>query len=71
VSPSASWDREELTSRRVACPYCGELLELLIDGSAGSEEYVEDCEVCCNPMTVRARCDIEGSLTVEVQRQDD
>lgn len=44
---------------------------MLIDGSAGSEEYVEDCEVCCNPMNVRVRADAEGSLQVEVLRQDD
>lgn len=38
----------------VQCPYCGEEIEITLDpGSGGSQEYVEDCEVCCNPWRVR------------------
>ncbi len=37
----------------VQCPYCGEAIEITLDpGSGGSQEYVEDCEVCCNPWRV-------------------
>ena len=25
---------------------------MLLDLSAGNQSYVEDCEVCCNPITV-------------------
>ncbi|MCB1738996.1 MAG: CPXCG motif-containing cysteine-rich protein [Gammaproteobacteria bacterium] len=38
----------ELTS----CPYCDERIELLVDLSAGSASYVEDCPVCCQPILV-------------------
>ena len=35
----------------VDCPWCGETVELLVDTSGGdSQSYVEDCEVCCNPI---------------------
>ncbi|AGA89039.1 hypothetical protein Thimo_0164 [Thioflavicoccus mobilis 8321] len=34
------------------CPSCGEPLEILVDLSAGSQRYVEDCQVCCAPMVV-------------------
>lgn len=34
------------------CPYCGEPVQLLVDSSAGLQHYVEDCQVCCRPMTV-------------------
>ena len=37
------------------CPYCGEPIELLIDTSVAEQEYVEDCEVCCNPIEVDYR----------------
>jgi hypothetical protein len=38
----------------VSCPYCGEEIELLIDVGGGTlQEYVEDCEVCCRPCSVR------------------
>jgi len=36
----------------LACPYCGEPIELVVDDSAGSAAYVEDCPVCCRPMQV-------------------
>jgi hypothetical protein len=34
------------------CPYCWEQISMLLDFSAGSQSYVEDCEVCCNPIAV-------------------
>jgi hypothetical protein len=40
----------------VSCPYCGEPFETLVDVSAGSASYIEDCQICCQP--------IEMSLTV-------
>jgi hypothetical protein len=41
-----------LTSITTQCPYCGEAIDLLIDGSVDSQRYIEDCQVCCRPMTV-------------------
>ncbi|MBK1702168.1 CPXCG motif-containing cysteine-rich protein [Thiococcus pfennigii] len=41
-----------LETYRRHCPSCGEPLEILIDLSAGSQRYVEDCSVCCAPMVV-------------------
>ncbi|HEX2768649.1 MAG TPA: CPXCG motif-containing cysteine-rich protein [Geobacteraceae bacterium] len=35
-----------------ACPHCGERISMLLDLSAGSQSYVEDCEVCCNPIEI-------------------
>jgi hypothetical protein len=33
------------------------------DCSAGSQELVEDCMVCCSPMLIRTECDpITGAL---------
>ncbi|MCF8715410.1 CPXCG motif-containing cysteine-rich protein [Joostella atrarenae] len=31
------------------CPYCWEEISMLLDPSV-SQTYVEDCEVCCNPI---------------------
>lgn len=42
------------TGAVVNCPYCGEAIEITVDPGGGSEqEYVEDCEVCCQPWLVR------------------
>jgi transcription elongation factor Elf1 len=34
------------------CPYCWEQISMLIDMSQPSQNYIEDCEVCCNPIQV-------------------
>jgi transcription elongation factor Elf1 len=45
---------EGFTTRQYvfACPHCGERISMLLDLSAGSQSYVEDCEVCCNPIEI-------------------
>jgi hypothetical protein len=45
-----------------ACPYCGEPITMLLDPGSGLQEYVEDCEVCCNPIGLRVRVE-EGFVT--------
>lgn len=56
----------------VQCPYCGETFETEIDTSGGSQEYIEDCYVCCKPIIFRIEVDVDGELTAfEVQREND
>ncbi len=35
-----------------ACPYCAEPITVLLDPTVPSQEYIEDCEVCCNPILI-------------------
>lgn len=44
------------------CPYCWEEISMLLDPSTGSQKYVEDCEVCCNPIEIIAFFE-EGEVT--------
>ena len=46
------------------CPYCGELIELLIDCSIGVQEYIEDCYVCCRPIQVATSVTEDGDHNV-------
>ncbi|WP_424493156.1 CPXCG motif-containing cysteine-rich protein [Salinimicrobium sp. GXAS 041] len=34
------------------CPYCWEEISMLLDSSVRRQTYVEDCEICCNPIEV-------------------
>ena len=34
------------------CPYCWEDISMLLDRSVREQTYVEDCEVCCNPIEI-------------------
>lgn len=40
------------TTSEVTCPHCGETILLFLDLSVESQSYIEDCSVCCQPMTV-------------------
>jgi Cysteine-rich CPXCG len=46
----------------IQCPYCGEEFETAVDLSAGSFSYVEDCQVCCQPIDLAGEVDDAGKL---------
>ena len=55
----------------IECPYCGEHFETLVDTSAGSARYVEDCQVCCQPIEFKLEVDHEGGVqSLSTLRQD-
>jgi hypothetical protein len=56
---------------RVACPYCGEQFETSVDASAGLCSYVEDCQVCCQPIDMELRVDENGDFSELVLRRGD
>jgi transcription elongation factor Elf1 len=34
------------------CPHCGEEISMVLDLSVPRQTYIEDCEVCCNPIEI-------------------
>ena len=41
------------TEKKFKCPYCFERISMLVDLSEnGTQEYIEDCEVCCQPIQI-------------------
>lgn len=42
------------------CPYCWEQISMLIDTSQQHQNYIEDCEICCNPI----------QLDVQIENQE-
>jgi len=50
------------TTAEVFCPYCGESITLFLDLSVEEQTYIEDCSVCCQPMTVTYNAE-GGELT--------
>ena len=56
---------------QVQCPYCGEPFETRLDLSGGSASYVEDCQVCCQPIEFVTAVGAEGALeSLELRRGD-
>ena len=63
------WPDESVleSEAEVECPHCGETVSIRVDpGSGTSQEYVEDCPVCCRPWRVRVEYDPDGSAEVWV-----
>jgi Cysteine-rich CPXCG len=60
------------TSATVYCPYCNESIQIAIDPGGGTaQEYVEDCEVCCQPWAVSVRYQPDGTASVTVTALDE
>jgi hypothetical protein len=51
-----------LESVQLRCPFCGEQFEALADPSGGEAEYIEDCPVCCQPITLHLHLNDEGEF---------
>ena len=60
-----------LAEKRVNCPYCGEFIDVLIDPSVSEQEYVEDCQVCCNPIIFTVAVLNGRELQVVLSREND
>ncbi|MEJ2635493.1 MAG: CPXCG motif-containing cysteine-rich protein [Calditrichia bacterium] len=37
------------------CPYCLQRISMLLDLSVPEQSYIEDCEICCNPIKISYR----------------
>lgn len=55
-----------LSERSIECPFCGEHLIVLVDSSEGSQTYVEDCQVCCQPIQFTLLVDAAEQTSLQV-----
>jgi transcription elongation factor Elf1 len=53
--------------RRIHCPFCAEALEIQLDLSAGDQSYIEDCQVCCQPIQLNYAVDDGNLISIDVQ----
>lgn len=60
-----------LDSRNIECPYCGETIEVLIDCSVEEQSYIEDCQVCCRPINFDVSIGYDGDLVVHVSHENE
>ena len=49
-----------LEATNIQCPYCWEMIDILVDCSVESQEYIEDCQVCCRPIVIEVAVDEQG-----------
>ncbi len=60
-----------LGEQTISCPYCGESIEVLIDPQDAGQQYIEDCQVCCRPITFNITADATGEVSVSVYHEND
>ena len=53
------------------CPYCGEHLNILIDCSVPTQQYIEDCQVCCRPIEFHVQVDGDGDISLSVRDENE
>ena len=53
------------------CLYCWEEISMLLDSSLVSTEYVEDCEICCNPINIVYGFENQDLIHFEAQNLED
>jgi hypothetical protein len=55
----------------ISCPYCGEVISILVDGSVEAQQYIEDCQVCCRPIVIVLSVSSRGDCLVEARHEND
>ncbi len=59
-----------LEAKTIQCPYCWQMIEITADCSVNSQEYVEDCEVCCKPILLEIDICDNGMPEVQATREN-
>jgi hypothetical protein len=58
------------TEAIVPCPWCGEANVIALDpGSGPWQQYVEDCQVCCQPWRVTVTYAEDGAAAVLLEAE--
>ena len=55
----------------IQCPYCGERIEVVVDCSVEEQEYIEDCSVCCRPITISVVTSQGEVVSIEGRSEDE
>ncbi|MDX2478613.1 MAG: CPXCG motif-containing cysteine-rich protein [Gammaproteobacteria bacterium] len=61
----------ELVTSSVQCPYCWEVIDVLLDCSVNEQSYIEDCQVCCRPINFSVSVDEYYEVSVKVSHEDE
>ena len=57
-----------LIETQINCPWCGEDYPTTIDTSQGDHTTIEDCNVCCRPISVTVTCEPGELSDVQAER---
>jgi hypothetical protein len=55
----------------LACPWCLEHFQVIVDLTGGSQEYTEDCEVCCHPVLMTIKIEDGQLVSIDGCRENE
>lgn len=53
------------------CPYCWQEISVVLDLTIDEQSYVEDCEVCCRPITLRYTAEDDELIEFDAMALDE
>lgn len=62
---------DELLETDIACPYCGEVIGVSIEVLEEPQEYIEDCQVCCQPIVFHVGGELDDLAIVTVHAENE
>lgn len=57
-----------MEENEISCPFCGETITILVDCSVDDQTYIEDCSVCCRPISIHVSCAEDELQSIHVDR---
>ena len=60
-----------LVTTGISCPYCWENIEIQVDKINLPTQYIEDCQVCCQPIFISHTLDQNDEIDTIVEREND
>lgn len=61
----------EVVEKSLSCPYCGESISILVDDSDLEQSYIEDCQVCCRPISLSVVVAANGDISVSARAENE
>ena len=59
-----------LQTHSLDCPYCGEIIQIVVDCSILDQSYIEDCQVCCRPINLSISID-EDNIHIQATHENE
>jgi transposase-like protein len=56
---------------KIYCPYCGEPIRVDVEILEESQEYIEDCQVCCRPINFSIGSSMDEFPSISVRDEND
>ena len=60
-----------MEEKEIVCPYCGEFITILIDCTIAEQSYVEDCQICCQPILIDVSVARDSEIHVNARRENE